>query len=551
MSGTVGLAIIGAGPAGMSAAIAARKHGADVLVLDEQAAPGGQIYRNVETVTAERPETAQVLGRDYTAGAALVRAFRKCGAEYSPRTSVWELSPAARREDARAPLEIGILRGGGAEIVRAHCVIVASGAQERAVPGPGATLPGVMGAGGAQSLMKSAGLVPGVPVVIAGSGPLVYLVAWQLVRAGAPVRAVLLTMPDGWMGRAAGTLPEALAMPGALFKGIGWRRALTRKFHRFPAAGADLTAFAALNTARVLDVPTGTPARPDSRSPCEISHLRTLASRIGEISGLTARGVQVMPARDLVIEGRNQVESVRFRHRGREHSIPASLVLLHEGVIPNAHLTLAAGLDHAWDGRQHAFRPVIDAWGRTSEPGVLVAGDGARILGAEAAVETGRIAGFEAAYRLGRIGAHQRDALARPHRAALARHRRFREFLDLTFEPGPASRRPSDPTVTVCRCEEVTVAEIERVIGTGCPGPNQAKAFTRCGMGPCQGRMCATVVSEIFAERQHIGVGAVGHCRIRPPVKPVTVGELAGLEEAGAAPVDRLSTPIGPKQTPA
>ena len=258
-----------------------------------------------------------------------------------------------------------------------------------------------------------------------------------------------------------------------------------------------------------------------------------------------------MEAHDLAIEGRERVESVRFRHRGRERSMRASLVLLHEGVIPNAHLTLAAQLDHVWDTRQHALRPAVDEWRRTSEPGVLVAGDGARILGAEAAVETGRIAALEAAYRLGRIRAHQRDILARPYRASLARHRRFREFLDLTFEPGPAVRRPSDPAVTVCRCEEVTVAEIERVIGDGCPGPNQAKAFTRCGMGPCQGRMCGTVVSEMFAERRHADVGAVGHYRIRPPVKPVTVGELAGLEGTGAVATDRASTPIRPRRVQA
>ena len=101
MSETVDLAIIGAGRAGMSAAIAAREDGADVLVLDEQVAPGGHIYRNVETVTAERPETARVLGEDYASGAPLVRAFRGCGAEYSPRTSVWEVSTVARREPPR------------------------------------------------------------------------------------------------------------------------------------------------------------------------------------------------------------------------------------------------------------------------------------------------------------------------------------------------------------------------------------------------------------------------------------------------------------------
>ena len=191
------LAIVGAGPAGMSAAIVAREHGIDTLVLDEQAAPGGQIYRNVETVTAERPNTARVLGEDYVAGAAIARAFRECGARYSPRTSVWEVSTVARRADEAAPLELGILQGGVARLVRAHCVIVAAGARERAAPVPGALLPGVMGAGGAQSLLKSSGLVPDAPAVIAGSGPLVYLVACQLARAGAPVRAVLLTMSPG------------------------------------------------------------------------------------------------------------------------------------------------------------------------------------------------------------------------------------------------------------------------------------------------------------------------------------------------------------------
>ena len=488
MSNIVELAIIGAGPAGMSAAIAAREHGIDVLVLDEQGAPGGQIYRNVEAVTAERPDTVRVLGEDYTAGAALARAFRECGARYSPNTSVWELSAVGRRADHEAPVELGLLRDGIAEMVYAHCVIAATGAQERAVPAPGATLPGVMGAGGAQSLLKGSGLVPDVPVVIAGSGPLVYLVAYQLVCAGAPVRAVLFTTPPDRLWRAAGALPKALAMPGALRKGIGWRRALTR------------------------------------------------------------RGVKVMHVSNLAIEGRERVESVRFTHRGRKRSMQAPLVLLHEGVVPNAHLTLAAQLDHVWDDRQHAFRPAVDGWGTTSEPGVLVAGDGAHILGAEAAVDSGRIAALEAAHRLGRVDAQRRDALAGQHRASLARHRRFREFLDLAFEPGAAALRPSDPAVTVCRCEEVTVAEIERVIACGCPGPNQAKAFTRCGMGPCQGRMCATAVSEKFAEHKRTGVEKVGHYRIRPPVKPLTVGELAALEGTGTAPVDRASTPIRPKR---
>lgn len=479
MSGVADLVVIGAGPAGMAAAIGAHEQGVEVLVLDEQAAPGGQAYRNVEAVAAERPNAAQALGDDYLAGADIVRAFRACSASYSPHTAVWELGTVARRSNPDAPFEIGILRGGVAGIVRARCVIAATGAQERAVPIPGGTLPGVLSAGAAQSLLKGSGLVPDVPAVIAGSGPLVYLVACQLLRAGAPLRAVLLTAaPAARVRRRARALPAALAMPAALCKGLAWRRELIR------------------------------------------------------------RAVEVLHVHELAIEGADRVESVRFKHRGRSRSMEASLVLCHEGVIPNAHLTLAADIEHVWDERQHGFRPAQDEWGSTSEAGVLVAGDGAGILGAEAAVDSGRLAALEAACRLGKIDSRRRNVLAQPHHAALARHRRFREFLDIAFEPDAAMLHPSLPDVTVCRCEEVSVAEIDRVIAYGCAGPNQAKAFTRCGMGPCQGRMCATIVSEIFAARRRSTVGATGHYRIRPPIKPLSVGELAALEGSGPCPLD-------------
>ncbi|MGP1615470.1 MAG: FAD-dependent oxidoreductase, partial [Pollutimonas bauzanensis] len=83
------LVIIGAGPAGMNAAIRARGHGLSVLLVDEQPAPGGQIWRAVETV-ADTP-TGMLLGEEYRAGSALARAFRNCGAEYQPGTQVWQI----------------------------------------------------------------------------------------------------------------------------------------------------------------------------------------------------------------------------------------------------------------------------------------------------------------------------------------------------------------------------------------------------------------------------------------------------------------------------
>ena len=83
----------------------------------------------------------------------------------------------------------------------------------------------------------------------------------------------------------------------------------------------------------------------------------------------------------------------------------------------------------------------------------------------------------------------------------------------------------------VCRCEEIRADEIYRLITEqDCPGPNQMKSFVRCGMGPCQGRLCGLTVVEMFALCQDIPTKDVDYYRIRPPIKPITVGDLATLD---------------------
>ena len=77
----------------------------------------------------------------------------------------------------------------------------------------------------------------------------------------------------------------------------------------------------------------------------------------------------------------------------------------------------------------------------------------------------------------------------------------------------------------VCRCEEVTAGQIRRYVELGCLGPNQTKAFGRCGMGPCQGRFCGLTVTEIIAQARGVAPEAVGYYRIRPPIKPVMLGD--------------------------
>src|SRR5688572_25307472 len=189
------VAVVGAGPAGLAAATLAAQAGLSTVVFDEQPSVGGQIHRAIrETPVTDR----KILGSSYWRGAELARAFEASSAEYVPGATVWSLT----RER-----EIGISVGGRAHLTRARRVIICSGALERPFPIPGWTLPGVMTAGAAQILLKSAGLVTAGKTVLAGCGPLLWLLAWQYLNAGAKIDAILDTTPRENRVRA---LPHAL-----------------------------------------------------------------------------------------------------------------------------------------------------------------------------------------------------------------------------------------------------------------------------------------------------------------------------------------------------
>ena len=464
MSAACDIAVIGAGPAGMAAAEEASAYGLRVVVLDEQAEPGGQIYRNISSNGANDSTLNDILGPDYRRGATLTRQFvMACEygrIDYRPDTAVWQID---------RDLTVHTSRGGAVEDIRARRLIIATGAMERPVPIPGWTLPGVMAAGAAQIMLKAAHAVPDGPVVIAGAGPLLLLVAQQLADAGATVAAVLETTRLLDYVAALPKLPRALRAQAVLRKGMAMRRALRR---------------------------------------------------VRVFSGV----------RDLAAIGGDGVEAVRFGHHGATREIAAKTLLLHQGVVPNVQITRQLGCEHAWDGAQRCWRPVLDDWYNTSLDGVAVAGDGGGIAGAEAAALAGRIAGLEAAYRLDKLPIEDRTAMATMLRRELAGHLAARPLLDTLFRPSPEILSPPDAATVVCRCEEVTAGAIREAVALGATGPNQMKAYLRCGMGPCQGRLCGLTVSEIIAAERGKTVAETGYYRIRPPIKPVTLGELAGLD---------------------
>jgi len=472
----IDLLVVGAGPAGLAAALEAKRRGLTPLVIDENPLPGGQIYRNVSASPLADPA---LLGDDYLYGRTLVQAFEDADIDYWPRTLVWQITQDRRVFATR--------EGAGTWQIDAQAIVLAGGAMERPFPIPGWTLPGVMGVGAAQTLLKSAALAPRDGAVLAGCGPLLYLFAWQMLRAGVPVRAILDTTQRRAKRDALRHLGGALRAPGYLAKGMGLLRAIR-------AAGVE----------HVKDVEA----------------LRVLGNAAGD-----------------------QAEAIEYRVAGQTKRIETPLVLLHQGVVPNTQITRSIGCEHVWNDAQLCWLPRIDAWGETSVPGIFVAGDGGGIAGARAAEPSGRLAALQAAHALGRIDTSRRDSTALALRRDLARHTAIRPFLDAFYRPADAMRRPADDDTVVCRCEEVTAGDVRNMAALGCVGPNQTKSFSRCGMGPCQGRLCGLTVAELLAQAHGRDVADVGYYRIRAPLKPVMLADLAMAVPAPTQPGERKEFP--------
>jgi BFD-like [2Fe-2S] binding domain len=208
-------------------------------------------------------------------------------------------------------------------------------------------------------------------------------------------------------------------------------------------------------------------------------------------------------------------------------------VFLHQGVVPNGNLAWSMNLAHAWDDAQRCFHPKLDDWGRSSVPSIYVAGDAGGIVGAKGAEAMGRVAALAAAVDLGKISHEESTQRAQAARAEFANHLGARPFLDALYRPAQHWIAPPEADTMVCRCEEIRAGEIRALVTQQhCPGPNQMKSFVRCGMGPCQGRLCGLTTVELIAECRGIPVSEVGYYRIRSPIKPVTVGDMAALDVA-------------------
>lgn len=365
-----------------------------------------------------------------------------------------------------------VLRDGRGETVRFDRLLLATGATDRVIPLPGWTLPGVYTLGGAQVALKHQACAIGRRVVFFGSSPLLPLVAHQYARAGVEVAAVLDTTP--WRVRLA-ALPELASGGSTAWKGLWY------------------------------------------------------------VAALRAQGVRyrhgVTP---LAVLGEDGVAGFAYLDAaGRRREVACDAVALGYGLKSEWQLADLAGCDFAWDAATHQWRVAQDALGRGSAEGVYLAGDGGRIAGADVAELTGERAAR--AILLDGGDRSQGPPLERIQRA-IAAQARLRRAIDRAFPfPAELARKLSDDCM-LCRCEAISAGELRAAIrGLGADEVNRAKAFSRVGMGRCQGRLCGPAAAEIVAGALGCSIEQAGRLRSQPPVKPVPIAALGERSSDGAA----------------
>jgi NADPH-dependent 2,4-dienoyl-CoA reductase/sulfur reductase-like enzyme len=486
------VAVVGAGPAGLSAALTAANLGLKVTLIDELPAPGGQ-YLVGNPAIHSRDTKQPPFSAAERQGLALLGSLAQTSVETRFETLVWHLGsdyePFPRCWTLglyHFPPELGGQGGiaGKVEYLTAGAVILASGAREQVVPFPGWTLPGVMTIGAAQLLARRHGVAAGRRVLLAGSGPLLLPAAVHLAGLGAEVVALLeATHPLDW-------LPHGPAVWG------NWDRVAEGRRY-----------LAALRKARI-------------------------PYRFGQtvVRALGAEGLEAAVVARLDSRGRPL--------RDTEEQISVDALCVGFGFVPNSELAQLAGASFRFDPANGGWASELDEGLQTSAPGLFVAGEAGGIAGASAAMLEGRLAGLGAACHLGRLNEAERTREQTTSAGRRKRAKRFGVMLNTLFAPPPGLSAITTQDTVICRCEEVTAGEVRAaILAGGFPLTRGAmtldalKTRTRVGQGPCQGRTCGPILARMLAQETGRPPTDAGMFHVRPPIKPVPLAALAGGEQ--------------------
>lgn len=409
--------VIGAGPAGIAAAVSAAESGVSIALIDDNPAPGGQIWRG-GTGASRRTEAGRWLRLLAESRVTLISGARVFNIQVG----------ALEAESDLALWEIHFDK-----------LILCTGARELFLPFPGWTLPNVFGAGGLQALVKSGLPVKGKQFVIAGTGPLLLAVAAYLSERGARIRCIC---------------EQA-------------------SFSRLLQFGLRM-----------------------AQSPGKLLEAAQLRFRSRGAPYLTSS----WPVAAL---GDNRLRSVRISENGQDREIECDYLACGFHLIPN--LELARALECRF---VNGFIEV-DQLQQTSRPAIHAAGEPTGIGGMQLSIVEGQIAGYAAA---GHVSSAEALLTTR------GRHRRVVREMKKAFALRPELRKLATPDTLLCRCEDVSFGAVHKHTSW-----RAAKLHSRCGMGPCQGRVCGAASEFLFGWSMDSS---------RPPIFPVRCSSLTMVSSA-------------------
>lgn len=490
------VAVVGAGPAGLAAAVAAADCGLSVALIDAADQPGGQFWRHPD----ERwPTTDEGRGRHLWGRFTDLR--RRLYQERVGRgrivpvfsRQVWFLEPGKLWEQGeqgkphRLHLTATVGATAGPSVVSARALILCPGGYDRHLPVPGWDLPGVMAAGGVQALLEAHRSVAGTTAIVAGTGPFLLPVAAGLADAGARVIAVCESADviRGWARRPI----AAASAPAKALEGVQYAYAFAR--HRIP-----------YRTRTVVTAIDGDE--------------RVRKVRLGRLD----RNSRPIP--------------------GSSQTLDADLVAFGWGFTPSMELIVAAGADTRIDV-DGSLVAVVDDAQRSTAARVYVAGEATGVGGGALALAEGELAGLTAAADAGVTAAAEvgmrtpyPHPVIAPRRVRALRRRivRGRRFAAAMHRAHPVPAHWQDrllPSTVICRCEEVTHRDLcSARDDLGADDARIAKLVARPGMGWCQGRICGYAVAAITAPSGVPGIADLLPIAKRTIATPITLGELAG-----------------------
>lgn len=467
------ITIIGGGPAGIAAALAAARIGKNVRIIEGSARLGGQYWRHLPEEGENKWAGQEGLHDDYQKGYQLrLEVMQHPNIELLSNTHVWH---AAYNEDQ---ITLNIIRGGAASELQVDALILATGAYDRSLPFPGWDIPGVMTAGAAQSLLKGSYVHPGKRVVVAGTGPFLLPVAGGLANAGTEIAGLF---EANRLRRWIPSIHIALANFSKALLALHYLRTLSK------------------NKVKL------------KRGYCVV---RADAGSDGLLHSVTVARVN----------GNFEVKA------GTEREILCDALAISWGFTPDMSVANNLGLAQHIDPHDGSTIVTVDEFQRTSVKRIFAAGEVTGVGGSELAMIEGEIAGAAAAYSLGL--SQNEDQVARWKRLQKKRsgQRKFARTLLRVYRVEPGWMNWLTSETLICRCEEVCLGEIRKAVSElGATNVRSTKLFTRAGMGMCQGRTCFRSVIEIVAKES--GVEAKTHDHIstgrRPIVHPISLGTIA------------------------